>query len=259
MKKIYKIALLIVFIVIIGLIVFNKYLDDKKVHILNEYNSMGKLIGTNEYVIRNGDTIVHGKFINYNGKGVKIAEGQFVNNEPNGKCSYYYDNGKIESVFYRKNSKVNLECTYYNQKGSIEKYIMCDTIGNTAFVIKFDNRVVKKYEGYSILPRGLYKLSNKKQVEIKTGDVLKVGDTIRYYSLVANIPNAKRTFKIENIDIDNSKVKRIIKSKKPAEVIVEEVLTKKGLNRIEVKAQYSFDDKVTPDLNKEVSFEVNVN
>lgn len=254
-----KIALIILFISITGLVLFYYYVDNSKVYTLKEYNSTRKLIKTHEYIIKNGDTILQGKFLNYNEKGIKIAEGQFINNEPNGICSYYYDNGKIESVFYRKNSKINLECTYYNQSGLIDKYIMCDTIGKTAFIIKFDNKVVKMYDGYSILPMGLYKLSNKKQYEVKKGDVLKVGDTIRYYSLVANIPNAKRSFKIENIGIDNSKNKRVIKSKLPTEIIVEEVLTKKDLNRIEITAQYTFDDKVTPALNKTVSFDIHVN
>lgn len=121
MKKKYKIGLLGLFIVIIGLIIFNKRLNNKKVYVLNEYNSAGKLTGTNEYIIRNGDTILQGKFINYSEKGIKIADGQFTDNEPRGICSYYYDNGKIKSVYYRKDSKVNLESTYYNQQGLIDK------------------------------------------------------------------------------------------------------------------------------------------
>ncbi|MCV9926692.1 hypothetical protein OIU83_03480 [Flavobacterium sp. LS1R49] len=178
------------------------YFKDEKVCTLKEYSPSGKLIGTNEYIIKNGDTILQGKFINYNEKGIKITEGQFINNEPNGNCFYYYDNGKIESVYYRKDSKVNLESTYYNPKGLIDKYIMCDSLGNTRFIIKFDDRVVKKYEGYSILPIGLYKIINKKQDEIKKEDTIKVGDIIRHYYLIANIPYAKRTFKIENVAID---------------------------------------------------------
>lgn len=258
MKKKYKIALLVLSIVIIGLIVFNKRRNDKKVHVLNEYNSDGKLTGTNEYIIRNGDTVLQGKFLKYNDKGIKTAEGKFDNNEPTGVSTFYYDNGKIKSLYYRKNSEINLECTYYNQEGIIDKYIMCDSVGNTRFVIKFDNKVVKKYDGYSILPIGLYKIENKKQYEIKKGDVLKVGDVIKHSYLVANIPNAKRTFRVENVNADNSAVNRVIKSKLPAEIIINEVLTKKGINKINVIAQYVFDDKVTPTLNKVVSFDINV-
>lgn len=260
MKNKYKVALLIVFITIIGLIVFNKSSsNNKKVHILNEYNSAGQLTGFNEYVIRNGDTILNGKFIKYNDEGIKIAEGQFENNEPIGICSYYYDNGKIKSVYYRKNSSINLECTYYDQKGLINKYILCDSVGKTAFIIKFEDKVVKMYDGYSVWPVSQYKLINKKQVKIKTKDVLKVGDTIRYNFLLANIPNAKRSFKIENSACDNTKSKRIIKSKLPAEIIVEEVLTKKGLNRIKAITQYTFNDNVTQVKNDTVSFDVYVN
>jgi len=258
MKQKHKIALVIFSIIFIGVIIFYYCCNRHKIYTLKEYSSTGKLIGINEYMIENGDTIFHGKFINYNEKGIKTSEGQFINNEPHGKCFYYYDNGKIQSAIYRKDSKINLESTYYNQQGLIEKYIMCDSLGKIAFIIKFSNKVVKMYDGYSIWPVGQYKIENKKDVEIKKGEVLKVGDTIRYYYLVANIPNAKRVFKIENVGVDNSKVKRIVKSKKPAEIIVEEVLTKKGLNKIEIIAQYIFDDGVTPILNKVVSFEVNV-
>ncbi|MCV9930260.1 hypothetical protein OIU83_21560 [Flavobacterium sp. LS1R49] len=117
MKKIY---IIVVLSVILGFIVLFFYFKDEKVYTLKEYSPSGKLLVTSEYVIRNGDTIFHGKFINYNEKGIKINEGQFVDNEPNGKCFYYYENGKIESVYYRKDSKVNLESTYYNQNGLID-------------------------------------------------------------------------------------------------------------------------------------------
>jgi len=259
MKTKCKVTLLILSIVIIGLIVFNKCSNDKKVYILKEHNPDGKLIGANEYIIRNGDTVLHGKFVRYNEKGIKIAEGQFADNEPTGICSYYFDNGKIRTVYYRKDSKINLESTYYDQNGLINKYIMCDSLGKTAFIIKFEEKTVKMYDGYSIWPVGQYKIENKKNVEIKKDEVLKVGDTIRYYYLVANIPHTKRSFKIQNVGVDSSKVKRVIKTKLPTELIVEEVLTKKGLNRIEIIAKYTFDDKVTPVLNKKVSFDVNVN
>ncbi|OXA92510.1 toxin-antitoxin system YwqK family antitoxin [Flavobacterium hercynium] len=249
----------LIILIVSGLIAVFLYFRDEKVYALKKYNAEGQLLRTNEYVLRNGDTIFHGKFTRYNEKGIKISEGKFVDNEPNGNCFYYYDNGKLESVFYRKNSEINLECTYYNQNGLMDKYIMCDSLGKTAFIIKFNDKVVKMYDGYSIWPIDQYKLVNNKQYGIKTVDILKIGDTIRYNYLVANIPYAKRTFKIETVGADNSKAKRIIKSKLPTEIIVEEVLTKKGLNRIQIVAQYQFEDKVTPTLNKVVSFDVYVN
>lgn len=260
MKMKYKITFAILFITLAVIILLNVLFNDKKNHVLKEYSAEGKLLGTNEYVIIKGDTILQGKFINYSEKGIKTSEGQFLNNEPNGTCSYYYENGKLESVFYRKNSKINLESTYYNQNGLAYKYIMCDSLGNTRFLIKFDEKAeVKRYEGYSILPIGLYKIVNKKQYKIKKGDTLNVGDVIKHYYLLANIPHSKRTFKIQNLGTNNLKAKRIIKSKLPAEIIVEEILTKRGPNRIEIIAQYKFDDNVTPTLNKTVSFDINVN
>lgn len=254
----YKIVLFLLLVAIFAILIFVFFFKKEKVYTSNEYNSKGQLIGVNEYVIRNSDTILNGKFVRYNDKGIKVAEGQFVNNEPNGICKYYYDNSKIESVFYRKNSKVNLECTYYDKSGLINKYILCDDIGKTAFLIKFDEKVVKEYHGYALLPLNQYKLDNGKQMRFTLKDTLKVGDVIKYDYILANIPYAKRTFKIETEGIVNSKIKRTITKESPTRIIVQETLTKKGLNRIKAITQYRFDDKVTPIKNDTVSFDVNV-
>lgn len=254
MKKTY----IIVLAVLLSLIVLFFYFKDEKVYTFKEYSPSGKLIGTNEYVIRNGNSIQHGKFVNYNERGVKIAEGNFVNNEPNGKSIYYFDNGKIESVHYRKNSKVTEESIFYNSDGLIRKYIMYNDIGEAKFIIDFDGKTVKKYDGYATYPVNQYKIEKEKKYEIHNRDTLKVGDVIKYEYLLANIPNTKRTFKIETEGIDNSKVKRIITKELPTRVVVEEVLTKKGLNRIKAITQYTFNDNITRVKNDTVTFDVNV-
>lgn len=135
---------------------------------------------------------------------------------------------------------------------------MCNDLGEPKFIIEFDEKAVKKYDGYATYPIKQYKLDNKKQIEIKTGDILKVGDIIKYDYLLANIPYAKRTFKIEMEGIDNSKVKRTITKEEPTRIVVEEVLTKKGLNRVKAITQYTFDDNVTPVKNDTVSFDIYV-
>ncbi|MEO8235528.1 MAG: hypothetical protein ABI549_08960 [Flavobacterium sp.] len=252
----YKIALSLLFVAIFAILISVFFFKKEKVYTSNEYNSKGQLIGVSEYVIRNNDTILNGKFVRYNEKGIKISEGQFLNDEPYGKCFYYFNDGKIESIFYRKNSKVNLECTYYDKSGLINKYILCDDVGKTTFFIKFDEKVVKKYDGYALLPLNQCKLDNGKQKAFTLKDTLKVGDVIKYDYILANIPYAKRTFKIESEAIDNSK--RTITKKAPTRIIVEEVLTKKGLNRIKAITRYTFNDKVTPVKNDTVSFDVNV-
>lgn len=254
MKKKY-IAILTV---ILGLIILLFYSKSKNARILEEYSPSGKLIKTHEYIIRYGDTILQGKFVNYNERGIKIAEGQFIENEPNGICKYYYDDGKIESVFYRKNSEISLEAHHYDPNGTVNQYTLYNDIGKTAFIIKFNKTAVKNYDGYATYPLNPYKLTNNKQVEIKNGEVLNVGDVIKYEYLLANIPNATRTFKIETDGVDNSKIKRKIIKKAPTRVIIEEVLFKKGLNRIKAISQYRFNDNVTPVKNDTVSFDVNV-
>lgn len=257
MNKKYKITLIAIILLIASIVIYYYY-KDEKVKILKEYSPTGNLIGTNEYVVRDGNIIMHGKFINYNEKGIKISEGQFIDNEPKGLCYYYDDNGKIESVYFRKNSNINLECKYYNQEGLLTKNIMCDDFGNTAFLIFFDEKGVIKYEGYFQIETYQYKYANKTKSNITEVQNLKVGDTLKYSYLVANIPNAKRSFKIENVGSNNEKIKRIIKKVEPCQIDVKEVLTKKGKNTIRSVVKYEFNDKVTPVFTDTHYFEVNV-
>ncbi|WP_409819172.1 hypothetical protein [Flavobacterium sp.] len=254
-----KILLSLLLIAILGALILIFYFREEKVYTSKEYNSTDQLIGINEYVIRNNDTILQGKFERYNDKGILISKGQFLNDETYGKCSYYNDNGKIESIYFRKNSKINLECLKFNENGLIEKYIMCDDLGKTAFVIYFDENGVTKYNGYFQIETYQYKYANKAKFNITEDQYLKVGDTLKYSYIVANIPNAKRSFTIENVCIDNAKVKRITKKVEPCQIDVKEVLTKKGKNTIRSIVKYEFNDKVTPVFIDTLSFDINVN
>lgn len=247
MKKIYVIVL----VIILSLIILFFYFKDEKVYTYEEYSPSGKLISSNEYVIRNGDPILQGKSVRYNQEGIKIAEGQFVDNEPNGKFLYYFDDGKIESIQFKKNSKITEESTFYNSNSLIRKYIFYNDLGQPYFSIDFDEKGPRKYEGPTI--KEIY------QYRIKDDQQLKVGDVLKYHYLIANIPNTKRTFKIENISLDDIKVKRTITKKIPTRIIVEEVLTKKGKNTIRAITQYKFNDNVTPAINDTIIFNVNVN
>jgi len=257
MKNKYKIILIVLSISFLGLIAIHYCLNIEKIHTLKQYSSTGKLISTYEYVIRDGDTIMQGKFLIYNKKGNKFAEGQFLDGHINGKCIYYSDNGKIESTVFKKN-KIDLERTFYNPSGLIDKYVMYNDYGEAKFFIDFEKKTVKKYDGYVIYPINQYKIEKGKRYEIYTRDTLKVGDVIKYDYLLANIPYTKRTFKIETEGIDNSKVQRTIDKEVPTRIVVQEVLTKKGLNRIKAITQFVFDDKVTPVKNDTASFDVNV-
>lgn len=232
---------------------------DKKKKVLKEYNSTGQLIGTNEYIVKNGDTIMHGKYVNYNERGIKISEGQFENNEPNGKNTFYYDDGKLESIHFRKNSKITEESIYYYENGNIRKVIMYDPLGLEAFIARYDEQGnLKSYDGYPQLETYQYKYANKARFNITEDQKLKVGDTLKYSYIVANIPKTKRSFKIENVGIDNAKVKRITKKIEPCQIDVKEVLTKKGKNTIRSIVKYEFNDKVTPVFTDTLSFNINV-
>lgn len=246
MKKKYIIGLAVMLV----LTALFFYFKDETVYTHKQYSPSGKLIGTNEYVIRNGNIILQGKFVKYNENGIKIGEGKFLNNEPNGRSIYYFDNGKIESVHYKKDSKITEESTFYNSKGLIRKYIFYNDLGEPYFIIDFDEIGVREYHGPTI--KEIY------QYNIKNDQHLKVGDVLKYSYIVANIPNTKRTFKIENIGTDNSKVKRTIKKGPSTRIDAEEILVKKGKNTIRAVVRYEFNDKITQAENDTIIFDVNV-
>ena len=256
MKKIFIIIFILLIIFTIKLIYFN----GEKVYTLKEYSPTGKLLGINEYVIREKDTVLHGKFINYNSKGNKIAEGNFVNGEINGKSIYYFDNRNIESVHYRKNSDITEESIYNYSNGNVKKYLMYDDLGMPDFLIRYDESGnLKSYEGFPLVEIYQYKISHKEQFKTKINQYLKVDDTLKYQYLIANIPNTKRSLKVENLSINNTKVKRTLKKTSQVGLEVKEILTKKGINKIRAIVKYEFNDKKKTVINDTVSFKIQVN
>jgi hypothetical protein len=256
-KLIIVLSLLLIFI--IGVLIYIFYYDEQKVYTSKEYNSTGQLIGINQYFIRNNEAILGGKFERYNDKGILISKGRFLDGHIYGRCSYYYNNGKIEEIHFRKNKDITLESTFYNSKGFIEKYIAYDYFGNYFFTIYFDEKGPTNYSGSFQIETYQYKYGNKAKFNITQDQNLKIGDTLKYSYIVANIPNAKRSFTIENVGIDNAKVKRITKKIEPCQIDVKEVLIKKGKNTIRSIVKYEFNDKITPVFTDTLSFDVNVN
>ncbi|WP_264538523.1 hypothetical protein [Flavobacterium sp. N1736] len=258
MNRRYRIIILLPIIALTWLVVFFAF-KNEKTYSLKEYYPDTKQTDVSEYVIRNGDTIVHGKFVRYNEKGNKIAEGNFVNGEPNGKSVYYFNNGKIESIFYRKNSKITEENIDNFPSGKIMRYTSYGDSGLSAFIIRFDEGGnVENYKGYPIMEIYQYKITNKR-FKVNINQYLKVGDTLKHQYIIANIPNTKRTVKIENLDVDNTKVKRTFKKTTQVGIEVKEVLIKKGINKIRAIVKYEFHDKEKTVINDTISFEVNVN
>ncbi|GEC77707.1 hypothetical protein [Flavobacterium aquatile] len=261
LKKLNNKQIIIFIAAIVGIILCIKFFYIKnEVYILKQYNQAGQLIGTNEYIIRNGDTIMQGKFVNYNDKGVKISEGQFVDNDVYGNCKYFYGNGKIEEIHFRKNKDITLESKWNYPNGQLERYVMNTHFGEPIFIIKYDKRnIVHSYKGNPQLEIYQHKI-NIENHEVKQNNVsLKIGDTLKYSYIVANIPNAERSFTIENVGVQNAKTKRILKSIPPTQIDVKEVLIKKGVNTIRSIVKYEFKDKVTPVFIDTLSFDVNVN
>lgn len=260
MNKKNKIILIGLFFLVFALVIFFFYANDEKGNLLKRYFPETKLTGKYEYIINNGDTILDGKFTIYDEKGGIASKGNFANNKLFGKCIYYFDNGNIKQIIYRKNKRFDKEGIYNFSTGKIEKYLLFDDFGKCNFVMFFDEQGnVKSYEGYAVIEIYQYKIAHKEQLKIKTNQVLKVGDVLKYKYLLANIPNAKRSFKIELVGSDNTKIKRIITKKPPTDIDVEEVLTKKGKNSIKAVVEYKFNDINKTVLKDSVYFEVIVN
>lgn len=234
-------------------------IKDEKKQVLKEYDAKTEETSEYEYFLRNGDTILEGKYIHYNKAGKKLAEGSYLNNHLKGKFVTYFDNANIKAIHYVVRGKVNAESTEYYSNGKLKRYIMFDPVGLEAFIAWYDEKgIIKKYDGYPLMEIYQYKFANKKQFGITTDQFLKNGDTLKYKYLLANIPNTKRSFKIENLDLNNSIIKRIVKKVSTTEVDINEVLIKKGINMIRATVQYKFNDKVTTVLNDTITFQVEV-
>jgi antitoxin component YwqK of YwqJK toxin-antitoxin module len=253
-------VILLILIVVLGLVLLFLYYKREKVHTLKIYDTDTKGTNIYQYVIKNNDTIFNGKCIQYNRKGTKIAELNFVNGDVYGKSVYYFDNGKIESIHFMKNSKTIMESIWYYPNGKIRKYLLFDDLGKTAFLIHYDEQGnVKNHKGLPFVEIYQYKIAHKEQFKTKINQQLKVGDVLKYKYLLANIPNAKCSFKIELEGSDNTKIKRKITKNPPVGIDVEEVLTKKGKNGIKAVVEYRFNDSKKTIVKDSVYFEVNVN
>lgn len=259
MKNKYKIALILFSVILLGLIVFLYCFKVEKTQTLKRYYPDSKETYIHEYIIRNGDTILQGKVNIFNEKGIKVAEGNLINNVTKGKFIYYYESGKIESIKYVIDNKKNAEILWNYPSGKIKEYILFDDTGNAPFIIKYnENGVVASYKGTPSFEFYQYKFANKEQFNIKEDQYLKVGDTLKYKYLIANIPNTERILKIENLSVDNSKVKRLHKQINLCQLDVEEILTKKGKNTIRAVTQYRFKDNVTSTIKDTTFFDVEI-
>jgi antitoxin component YwqK of YwqJK toxin-antitoxin module len=260
MKKKYKIVLVIASVYIIGTIAFIYWVKNEIKHTLKRYIPETNETWSFEYILRGNDTIIQGKCISYNEKGSKVSECNFENNHIKGKSVVYNNNGNIESIRYIIDKKRDAEVLWNYPNGKIRKYAFNDYFGECMLIVNYDkNGVVSNYKGNPQLETYQYRFSHKKEYNIKEDQHLKVGDKLNYSYIVANIPNTKRSFRIENIGIDNTKVKRTVTTKPPTIINVEEVLTKKGKNTIRSIVQYKFNDEVTPVFTDTLSFDVYVN
>ncbi len=259
MRNIYKVILVIFSFASIGLLIFLFCFKDEKVPTLKRYYPQTKETFTFEYITRNGDTILQGTGIRYNEKGGKISECNFINNVIKGKYIYYYDNGKIEYIKYVLDSKRDAEIRWNYPNGEVEKYAFFSKYKEPIFLISYDKKGPTQYDGHVIESVYHGKLNSNKQHNTEDSQYYKVGDTLLHQYLIANIPNAKRSFKIENIGIDNAKVKRTITPKVPTTIEVKEVLTTKGKNTIKAVVKYEFKDNIMPPIINTLCFDVNVN
>ncbi|MCV9931438.1 hypothetical protein OIU80_04025 [Flavobacterium sp. LS1R47] len=221
MKKKYMI---VVFNVILGLIVLFFYSNYKKAYTLKEYSpDIKHEKEISEYVIKNGESVLHDKLVRYNEKGNEVVE-ERIDNFPSGKIMRYtsYDDSGIQAF-----------TILYDEKGNVENF-----------------------KGHPLIETYQNKIASKRRLKEDVNQYLKVGDTLKHHYLIANIPNAKRTLKIENID--NTNAKRTLKKTSQIGIEVKEVLIKKGINTIQTVVNYKFNDKEKTSITYTESFEVEV-
>ncbi|PAM94857.1 hypothetical protein B4N84_10425 [Flavobacterium sp. IR1] len=260
MKKKYKKILSIVAIYGICLIMVVLFLIFKKPPVLKRINKESKDVTTIECLIKNGDTILHGKFTRHTKKGKKIGEGNFVDGELTGKCTFYYENGEVSLIRYHKNTKIIEESTFHYPDKKPFKYVMNNDLGELEFQIYYDEfGNVKSYEGRPLLEIYNYKPTNKEKFKNRISQFLNVGDTLNYEYLIANIPNAKRSVLIENLTVDNPMVDVSFAKTSQAGIEAKEILTQKGINTIQATVKYEFNDKEKTIINDTLSFQVTVN
>jgi len=233
---------------------------EKKVNILKTYFPKDKQIVFSEYIIKNGDTILDGNYIVHKYNGKKIKSGVYKNGKAIGPLVFYFESGNIESIDYKNEKRLSQETKYYYESGKIRKYALSDDFGSTTFIIKYDESgSITSYEGLLLMEVYQYKIANKEEFKTKINQFLKVGDTLKHQYIIANIPNTKRNFKIENLGMGNAKVNRIFKKNSQTCVEVKEILTKKGINTIRAIVKYEFNDKEKTVINDTISFKVMVN
>lgn len=239
---------------------FFYFINDKKLQTLIRYNDKNNVKSVSQYFIRNGDTVLNGKSINYNSNGVKISENNFVNNRINGLSVYYFESGKPESIHYLKNCNTVLESKWYYNNGNVRKYLLFDDFGKPTFIINFNEKgEIKNYDGLPLAEIYQYKIKYKNKFKIKTNQYLKVGDVLKYKYFLANIPYSSRNFKLESVGYENSNIRRTIRNNLPAFIDVEEVLVKKGRYAIKAVVEYKFNDKNKTIIKDSAFFEVKVN
>ena len=208
--------------------------QEKKNLLVKQFKDSGDR-GEFEYIINKGDTILDGNFVIYDDENKKISTGKYFNGEPKGKQYFFYSNGNIESIHYRKNKKIYEESVYYHESGKLRKYVLYDDFGESVFIIRFDSKEnVINYEGLPLIE--LYHLREKKYKKYK------IGDTLQYKLIIAEIPKSTKKVKIELKNFDNSKLKRELTKIEPVGMEVKELILKKGMNQIKATVEFEFND-----------------
>lgn len=200
-----------------------EYFSDSKENI--EYN----------YIIENGDTILHGKSISRNEEGKVTAVGNYYRGHLKGKFTHYYNNGKIELIEYIKEDKNYGESVFYYDNGNIEKYILYNSDEDEiSLIVDFDkNGRYLKHDGNPIAGWFYYNddLSD-----------LKIGDTLNFGYRIADIPTVKRTFTVKLLE--DKKECSLLNSSEPASILLMEKITAKGRKTYRGSLKLEFNDSI---------------
>ncbi|WP_347067849.1 hypothetical protein [Flavobacterium sp. WV_118_3] len=233
-----------VFIILFGIFSCAK----NKENIIRKFSFNDGILSEYEYVIKDGDTILHGKVNLFDINGNEIGNGIYKNGKLNGEYITYFKNGKFREIRHYENDTIVGDRIYNFENGKIRKYIYHDKKGEVAFIVRFDEKGnVQSYEGHPLVDIEYF--------GVKDLNSLKIGDTLKYGYILANIPTAKSSLRIKLLDFDNSITLRRIDSKRRNTIKVQELVVKKGKNSIRAILKNEFNDSLKTSIVDSLRFD----
>lgn len=222
-----------------------------KKNIIRKYLPSENIFTESTFILNEKDTILDGEVILYDLDSNKIGSGNYVKGKLQGIFTFYFLNKNIKEIRYYDDGIIVGDRIYNFENGKIRKYIFHDDKGEVAFIVRFTEKGnLESYEGHSLVN---IEYSGKKEL----GD-LKIGDTLSYDYLLAEVPLAKNYLTIKLLDFDNSKIYRNQNERSNFRIKMKEVIAKKGKNSIRAVLKHEFNDSLKNKILDSIRFDFTV-